>query len=83
MLSSIKRCVESAGIGLSKIYFCRKQYSSATALLTVKCLEWQSTEFDGIEVNLIQLGENYSIDKFSVRLKGKSTLPTSALGFYY
>ena len=83
MLPLIKRCVESAGKGLSKVHFCRNQYSSATALLAVKCLEWQSTEFDGIEVNLDQLGENCSIDKFSVRLKGESTLPTSALGFYY
>lgn len=75
MLPLIKRCVESAGKGLCKVYVCRNQHSSAAALLAVKCLEWQPAEFDGIEVNLDQLGGNYSIDKFSARLKGESTLP--------
>lgn len=69
MLPIIKRCVQSTGKGL---YFCRNQHSSA-ALLSVKCLEWQPAEFDGVDVNLDQLGENYSMDKFSVRLKGEST----------
>lgn len=75
MLPLTKRCIESAGKGLYKVYFCRNQQSSAAASLALKCLEWQPAQFDGIEVNLDQLGENYNIDMFSVRLKGESTLP--------
>ena len=76
MLPLIKRCVESAGKGLYKVYFCRNQQSSAAASVAVKCgLEWQPAAFGGIEVNLDQLGENYNIDMFSVKLKGESTLP--------
>ena len=52
------------------LYFCGKRHTSA-AVLSVKCLKWRPAEFNGVDVNLEQLGENYNLDEFSVRLKGK------------
>lgn len=68
MLRILKRYVNTTTKGL---YFCRNRHSSA-AILSVKCLDWQPAEFNGVDVNLDQLGENYNLDEFSVRLKGKS-----------
>ena len=48
----------------------RIKHSSSVVL----CLKWQRAEFNGVDVNLAQLGENYSPEEFSVRLKGKHWL---------
>lgn len=80
MLRILKRYVKTTGKGL---YFCRNRHSSA-AVLSVKCLDWQPAEFNGVDVNLDQLGDNYNLDEFSVRLKGKSfNLSTDAFVFQY
>ena len=64
MLRILRRCVTQSGkIPCS----CRKQYSSAV----VPYLKWQRTEFNGVDVNLSQLGENCSLEDFDVRLKGR------------
>lgn len=38
------------------------------------CLNWEEADFNGVEVNLSQMGENCSLEEFSVRLKGKLIL---------
>ena len=67
MLRTLTRYINTTGRGLC---LCRNGHSSAE----VSCLEWQKAAFNGVDVNLGQLGENYSLDKFSVRLKGRLIL---------
>ncbi|KAL9971720.1 hypothetical protein ACROYT_G017922 [Oculina patagonica] len=62
MLRTLRRFVNTTGSGL---LLCRNRHSSAVA----SCLKWEEADFNGVEVNLGQLGENCSLDEFSVRLK--------------
>lgn len=41
------------------------------AALSALCLKWERAEFNGVDVNLAQLGENCSLDEFNARLRGK------------
>ena len=63
MLRTLKKFLNTTGSGL---YLCRNKHSSAVA----SCLKWEDADFNGVEVNLSQLGENCSLEEFSVKLKG-------------
>lgn len=67
MLRTLRRFVNTTGSG---IHLCRSRHSSAVA----SCLNWEEADFNGVEVNLSQMGENCSLEEFSVRLKGKLIL---------
>ena len=73
MLRTLRRFVNHAERG---VYIFRNRHSSAVA----SCLKWEIADFNGVEVNLSQLGDNYSPEEFSVRLKGELKLLHSRNG---
>lgn len=64
MLRILNRYVTQRGKG---ICLCRRNHTSPV----VPYLKWERTEFNGVDVNLSQLGDNCSLEEFHVRLKGE------------
>ena len=64
MLRLLNRYVTRSGkrVGLSR---------NVQAAPSGLCLKWERAEFNGVDVNLAQLGENCSLDEFNARLRGK------------
>lgn len=64
MLRLLNRYVIRSG---KRVRLSRNVQTAPSAL----CLKWERAEFNGVDVNLAQLGENCSFDEFNARLKGK------------
>lgn len=65
MLRLLNRCVTRSG---KRVCLSRNVQAAPSAL----CLKWERAEFNGVDVNLAQLGENNcSLDEFNARLRGK------------
>ena len=69
MLRILKRFVNTTGKGPCL----RRNRHRSAPLLSEKFLKWEAAEFNGVEVDLTELGDNFNLKEFSTRLKGRSS----------